>query len=109
MPARTPLFMRYYLDVAFVLVVAAVFWRLSQQEELFTESLFGETQVDPILLATPAVFMVTVGVVFLRLFPLVLRLIGWGVGWTGSVARSEGRRGGKASVRTCSYGWTADY
>ena len=91
-PGRTPLFMRYYLDVAFVLVVAAVFWRLSQQEELFTESLFGETQVDPILLATPAVFMVTVGVVFLRLFPLVLRLIAWGVGWTRSVAILVGMR-----------------
>lgn len=91
-PSRAPLFMRYYLDVAFVLVVAAVFWRLSQQEELFTESMFGETQVDPILLATPAVFMVTVGVVFLRLFPLVLRLIAWGVGWTRSVAILVGMR-----------------
>ncbi|MGE3961480.1 MAG: FtsX-like permease family protein [Dehalococcoidia bacterium] len=91
-PGRTPLFMRYYLDVAFVLVVAAVFWRLSQQEELFTETLFGETQVDPILLATPAVFMITVGVLFLRLFPLVLRLIAWGVGWTRSVAILVGMR-----------------
>ncbi len=91
-PGRTPLFMRYYLDVAFVLVVAAVFWRLSQQEELFTETLFGETQVDPILLATPAVFMVTVGVVFLRLFPVVLRLIAWGIGWTRSVAILVGMR-----------------
>ena len=91
-PGRTPLLMRYYLDVAFVLVVAAVFWRLSQQEELFTETLFGETQVDPILLATPAVFMVTVGVVFLRLFPVVLRLIAWGVQWTRSVAILVGMR-----------------
>ncbi|MCB9484358.1 MAG: ABC transporter permease [Dehalococcoidia bacterium] len=91
-PGRTPLFMRYYLDVAFVLIVAAVFWRLSQQEELFTESIFGETQVDPILLATPAVFMITVGVVFLRLFPLVLRLIAWGIGWTRSVAILVGMR-----------------
>jgi len=91
-PGRTPLLMRYYLDVAFVLVVAAVFWRLSQQEELFTETLFGETQVDPILLATPAVFMVTVGVVFLRLFPVVLRMIAWGVQWTRSVAILVGMR-----------------
>ena len=85
-PKPTPAFLRYYLDVALVLVVALVFWRLSQQDQLFTESLFGETQADPFLLATPAVFMVTVGIVFLRLFPLVLRAIGWLVGWTSSVA-----------------------
>ena len=85
-PKPTPAFLRYYLDVALVLVVALVFWRLSQQDQLFTESLFGETQADPFLLATPAVFMVTVGIVFLRLFPLVLKAIGWLVGWTNSVA-----------------------
>jgi ABC-type lipoprotein export system ATPase subunit len=91
-PGRTPMFMRYYLDVIFVLVVAALFWRLSRQEELFTETLFGETQVDPVLLATPAVFMVTVGVVFLRLFPLALWVIAWLVGWTRSVAILVGMR-----------------
>jgi len=85
-PKPTPAFLRYYLDVALVLVVALVFWRLSQQDQLFTESLFGEMQADPFLLATPAVFMVTVGVVFLRLFPIVLNSIGWLVGWSRSVA-----------------------
>jgi ABC-type lipoprotein release transport system permease subunit len=85
-PKPTPAFLRYYLDVALVLVVALVFWRLSQQDQLFTESLFGETQADPFLLATPAVFMVTVGIVFLRIFPLLLGVIDWLVGWTRSVA-----------------------
>ncbi|MQC48516.1 MAG: hypothetical protein DWG77_05405, partial [Chloroflexi bacterium] len=91
-PSQTPAFMRYYLDVVFVLVVAALFWRLSRQDDLFSETIFGETQVDPILLATPAVFMVTVGVVFLRLFPLVLHGIEWIVGWTRSVAILIGMR-----------------
>ena len=85
-PRSTPAFMRYYLDVALVLLVALVFWRLSQQDQLFTETLFGETQADPFLLATPAVFMVTVGIVFLRLFPVLLQGVSWGVSWTRSVA-----------------------
>ncbi len=91
-PARTPLFLRYYLDVALVLLLAFVFWRLSREEHLFTESLFGETQADPFLLLTPAVFMVTVGIVFLRLFPIVLRMVAWLVGLTRSTAILVGMR-----------------
>ena len=91
-PRPTPLFLRYYLDVALVLLLAFVFWRLSQQEELFTESIFGETQADPFLLTTPAAFMLTVGIVFLRLFPLVLRVFAWGVAQTKSTAILVGMR-----------------
>ncbi len=92
-PKPTPIFLRYYLDVALVLVLALVFWRLSRQDQLFTEGLFGETQADPFLLATPAVFMVTVGIVFLRLFPLVLVSVAWFLEQTRSVAVLVGMRG----------------
>ena len=91
-PRPTPLFLRYYLDVAFVVVAALVFWQLSQQEQLFTETIFGETQADPFLLLTPTVFLVTVGVVFLRLFPLALRSTAWAVGKTRSTAMLVGMR-----------------
>ncbi|MGE3857780.1 MAG: FtsX-like permease family protein, partial [Dehalococcoidia bacterium] len=85
-PRPTPLLLRYYVDVLAVGIVALAFWRLSRENSLFSHSLLGDAQVDPFLLATPAVFMVTVGVVFLRLFPLVMRGIGWLVGKTKSVA-----------------------
>jgi len=78
-PRPTPLFLRYYLDVALVLLLGVVFWRLRQDEQLFTRTLFGDRQSDPLLLATPAVIMVTAGVVFLRLFPLMLRAVAWGL------------------------------
>ena len=91
-PKPTPPFLRYYMDVALVVVSAIVFWQLSQQEELFTESLFGEIQADPFLLLTPAVFLLTVGIVFLRLFPLVLRAVAAIVGRTRSVAVLVGMR-----------------
>lgn len=73
-PRRTPLLLRYYVDVAFVIVLAIVFWRLRQADALFEDTVFGETRADPILMATPAVVMVTVGILFIRLFPLALRL-----------------------------------
>lgn len=72
-PRPTPLLLRYYVDVVLVLGLAAVFWRLRQEDALFEETVFGDTTADPVLMATPAVVMVTVGLVFVRLFPLVLR------------------------------------
>ena len=91
-PGPVPPFLRYYLDVALVLVSAIVFWQLSRQQELFSESLFGEVQADPFLLLTPSVFLLTVGIVFLRLFPLLLRMIAVAVGRTRSVAVLFGMR-----------------
>ncbi len=92
-PKPTSLFTRYYLDVALVLISATVFWQLSRQDELFTESLLGsEARADPFVLLTPTVFLLTVGIVFLRLFPLVLRVVAWIIGWTRSVAVLVGMR-----------------
>ena len=92
-PRPTPLFLRYYLDVALVGVLALAFWRLSREEQLVTRALFGGAKVDPFLLATPTVFMLTVGIVFLRLFPLVLRVVAWLLSKTRSVAVLVGMRG----------------
>ena len=91
-PRPTPPFLRYYLDVALVLMSAIVFWQLSRQQGLFTESLFGEVQADPFLLLTPSVFLLTVGIVFLRLFPLLLRAVAAAIGRTRSVAVLFGMR-----------------
>ena len=85
-PRRQPLFFRLYLDVAVVALLAVVFWRLRGRDELFEDPLFGDPQADPLLLATPAVAMLAAGVVFLRLFPLVLRGASWLVARTRAVA-----------------------
>ena len=91
-PRRSPLFLRYYLDVAFVVVAALVFWRLRQQDQLFEETLFGEPQADPFVLTTPTVAMLTAGIVFLRLFPLALRGVAWLVARSRGVALLVGTR-----------------
>ncbi|MXW35750.1 MAG: FtsX-like permease family protein, partial [Chloroflexi bacterium] len=46
-PRRAPLFLRYYLDVALVVVLAMVFWRLRREDSLFDEPLFGDPHADP--------------------------------------------------------------
>ena len=91
-PKRAPLFLRYYIDVALVVVLGIVFWRLRREDNLFDEPLFGDPHADPFLLATPAVAMLTVGIVFLRLFPLALRLVAWLVARGAGVALLVGTR-----------------
>ncbi|MEZ4503764.1 MAG: FtsX-like permease family protein [Dehalococcoidia bacterium] len=91
-PRSTPFFLRYYLDVLFVLASALVLWQVSQREDLFTTSIFGDLQSEPLLLLMPAVFLLTVGVVFLRLFPLVLRGVSMLLSQTPSTAVLVGIR-----------------
>ncbi len=82
-PKESP-FTRYYLDLAFVGAAGILFLQLNRRGSLVTEKLFGEQTADPILLLTPAFFILTVGIFFLRLFPLVLRIVAW------AVARAQG-------------------
>ena len=75
-PEDKPVFQRYYLDLVVVGVGALLFFQLQESGSLVTEDLFGGLQQDPLLLIAPAVFVVTVAVLFLRLFPLVLSIFG---------------------------------
>jgi ABC-type antimicrobial peptide transport system permease subunit len=76
-PPRQPVFLRYYLDLVLIGLGAVAFYQLRQRGSFVTESLFGDLSADPVLLATPTLFMVMVALVFLRLFPLALRLVLW--------------------------------
>ncbi len=75
-PQDKPVFQRYYLDLVVVGVGALLFFQLQESGSLVTEDLFGGLQQDPLLLIAPAVFVVTVAVLFLRLFPLLLSIFG---------------------------------
>ncbi|MEO6042311.1 MAG: FtsX-like permease family protein [Tepidiformaceae bacterium] len=76
-PPRQPVFLRYYLDLVLIGVGAFAFYELRQRGSLVTEKLFGDLSADPLLLVTPTLFMLMVALVFLRLFPLALRLGLW--------------------------------
>lgn len=76
-PAKQPLFLRYYLDLVLVGVGAFLFYQLRQRGSLVTENLFGDLSADPLLLVSPALFMLMIALVFLRLFPVVLGVASW--------------------------------
>ncbi len=76
-PAKQPLFLRYYLDLVLVGVGAFLFYQLRQRGSLVTENLFGDLSADPLLLVSPALFMLMIALIFLRLFPVVLGIASW--------------------------------
>ncbi len=76
-PNQQPLFLRYYLDLGLVAMGAFLFYQLRERGSLVTDKLFGDLSADPLLLLSPTLFMLMVALVFLRLFPLGLRLAAW--------------------------------
>lgn len=76
-PPQQPAFLRYYLDLALIVVAAFAFYQLRQRGSLVTDRLFGDLSADPFLLITPTLFMLMIALVFLRLFPVVLRVASW--------------------------------
>jgi ABC-type antimicrobial peptide transport system permease subunit len=76
-PSKQPFFMRFYLDLGLAAAGGVLLYQLDRRGSLVTEGFFGNKSVDPVMLLAPAFFILTVGIVFLRLFPLVLRVLAW--------------------------------
>ena len=73
-PARQPWLQRYYVDVAVLLAALLMFRQLSEQGSVVATNVFGDTVVDQILLAMPALMLAASAMVLLRLLPLSLAL-----------------------------------
>lgn len=75
-PAQLPVYQRYYLDLALLGLVLFLFWQLQQRGSFVATSIFGEENVNQLILAVPAVFLVAAGIVLLRLFPISMEILG---------------------------------
>lgn len=75
-PAKLPVYQRYYLDLALLGLVLFLFWQLQQRGSFVATSIFGEDNVNQLILAVPAVFLVAAGLVLLRLFPISMEMLG---------------------------------
>ncbi len=84
-PPAQPAFLRFYLDVVLAVVAAVAFYQLRERGSLAVEGPLGEFITDPLLLLTPTLFMLMVALIFLRLFPLALRVLTSAVRWSRGV------------------------
>ncbi len=75
-PNRLAVAQRYYLDLGFLGIVLFLFWQLTKQGSFVATRLLGETAVNQLILAAPAVFLVAAALVILRVFPLILDVMG---------------------------------
>ena len=66
---------KYYLDVGLLILVIFIFWILSREGSFLAVDLFGEQNVSNLLLFFPAFFMVSIGIILLRVFPLFISFI----------------------------------
>ena len=72
-PPGTSWFHRYYLDVAVLSIGGLLFWELHSRGQIVPGGLFEDGQVNEPLLFAPVLFLASVALVFIRLFPLLLR------------------------------------
>ena len=74
-PPVVPLMQRYNIDVMFLVVGGVLFWELRERGELVSGSLFGQQDVNEALLVSPVLFLMAVGLLFLRVFPMFVRYV----------------------------------
>ena len=74
-PPSVPFFQRYYLDVALLVLGGLVFWELHARGQFVSGGLFKQVQVNETLLLAPVIFLFVVALVFVRLFPLLVRFV----------------------------------
>ena len=74
-PPSVSWFHRYYVDVAVLVIGGLVFWELHTRGRVVSGGLFGDVGVNEPLLLAPVLFLAAVGLLFVRLFPLVLRYV----------------------------------
>ena len=76
-PARRAGWQRLYLDVVLLAFGGFVYWQLTESGSFILRRVGSDQFPDPILLLGPSLLLIAVALIFLRLFPYVLRLATW--------------------------------
>tara|TARA_Y100000590_G_scaffold278529_1_gene312687 strand:+ start:21214 stop:24903 length:3690 start_codon:yes stop_codon:yes gene_type:complete len=72
-PQLTPFFQRYYIDIAFLIIGGIVFWELQSRGSFLSSNSANVEQINEGLLFAPVLFLIGIALIFMRVFPLVIR------------------------------------
>ncbi len=78
-PPMMPLVHRYHLDWVVLALGGLVWWQARERGGFVSSGLLGGLEVDASLLISPALMLLGASLVFLRLFPWVLKAAAWAV------------------------------
>ncbi len=74
-PPSASFLQRYHLDILALVLGGLVFWELQARGTVISGGLFGEGDVNEVLLLAPVLFLIVVGLLFMRLFPMLVSYI----------------------------------
>lgn len=74
-PPAIPFVHRYYFDVGFLAIGGLIFWELYNRGQILAGGLFKNVEVNEAFLLAPVLFLLVVALLFLRLFPILLRYV----------------------------------
>ena len=74
-PDQPPFFQRYYLDLIFLAIGSLVWWELTTRGSVIASTREGENSADITLLFAPALFLLVVALLFMRVFPILAQII----------------------------------
>ena len=74
-PPELPFVQRYYVDYGLLAIGGVLFWELRARGQLVSGGLFSQPDVNEALLLAPVLFLIVVGLLFFRLFPIFVRFI----------------------------------
>jgi putative ABC transport system permease protein len=78
-PQRLARWQKLYLDLFLLALGLLAYWQLSQSGSFVMSRVSDRSVTDPILLLGPSLLLVAVALIFLRIFPFLLRLVAWGL------------------------------
>ena len=76
-PTRLGMAQKLYLDLFLLVFGGLLYWQLNESGSFVTRELGDAQLADPLLLMGPSLFLIAVAMLFLRIFPFLLRLTAW--------------------------------
>ena len=74
-PPTTPFLQRYYLDVALLAIIGLLWWQIQARGTFLVRPVGSGLELDYSLLLGPVLGLVALGLLVMRLFPLVMRAL----------------------------------
>lgn len=76
---KSPAWKKFFLDIVLLLVSGYGLYRYQQQQKILesTGAQANDLQIDPLLFLTSTVFVLGAGLLFIRIYPYLIRFIYW--------------------------------